>query len=56
MVSVFSFSLVLAVILLWLTTPETSRRELEELNPLDAAEAAPQTGANPTRTETQARS
>ncbi len=55
-VSVFSFSLVLAVILLWMTTPETSRRELEELNPLDAAEAAPQTAANPTRTETQARS
>jgi MFS family permease len=35
-VSWFSASLVLAVIVLWRTTPETSRRELEDLNPEDA--------------------
>lgn len=32
-VSMFSFSLVVAVVILWLTTPETSRRELEDINP-----------------------
>ncbi len=34
-VSWFSASLILAVAVLWRTTPETSRRELEELNPED---------------------
>ena len=47
-VSVYSFSLVLAVILLWLTTPETSRRELEELNPVDAPSPTPCPTATPT--------
>lgn len=46
-VSVFSFSLVLAVILLWLTTPETSRRELEELNPVDSSSPMPHPVATP---------
>ena len=60
-VSVFSFSLVLAVILLWLTTPETSRRELEELNPVDGsppgphAEATPHAQLTPAGAETPAR-
>lgn len=35
-VSWFSASLIIAVIVLWRTTPETSRRELEDLNPEDA--------------------
>ncbi len=35
-VSAFSLSLVFAVVVLWLTTPETSHRALEELNPEDA--------------------
>lgn len=34
-ISALSFSLVLAVIVLWVATPETSRKELEELNPDD---------------------
>ncbi len=34
-ISTLSFSLVLAVIVLWVATPETSRKELEELNPDD---------------------
>ena len=39
-VSWFSASLILAVAVLWRTTPETSQRELEELNPEDAASTA----------------
>jgi MFS family permease len=35
-VSWFSVSLLLAVLVLWRTTPETSRRELEDINPEDA--------------------
>lgn len=54
-VSVFSFSLVLAVILLWLTTPETARRELEDLNPVDASYPGLLTAATPAGTETPAR-
>ena len=54
-VSVFSFSLVLAVILLWLTTPETSRRELEELNPVDGSPPGPHPAATPSGDETPAR-
>lgn len=34
-ISALSFSLILAVIVLWVATPETSRKELEELNPDD---------------------
>ena len=35
-VSTLSISLVLAVIVLWVATPETARKELEELNPEDS--------------------
>jgi MFS transporter, putative metabolite:H+ symporter len=35
-IRVLSISLVLAVIVLWFATPETARKELEELNPQDA--------------------
>ena len=38
-VSLFSLSLVVAVVVLWLTTPETSHRALEDLNPEDAGAA-----------------
>lgn len=36
-VSTLSIALVLAVVVLWVATPETARRELEELNPEDSS-------------------
>ena len=40
-VSTLSISLVLAVIVLWVATPETARKELEELNPEDSIVGKP---------------